>query len=383
MSRFAARPRTWAATCLVLVAVLLSVGVGPAPPGGGEQALAAAATGAAAPDDTVAPAPAGQPSPTRVRYATQFASAGAALYVAQDRGYFQQEGIDLDFVPFTNNSEMVPSLATDQVEAGGISLNVATMNALNRGVRLKAVLDQGSLRPGYGFTALVIRKDLYDAGRGRTLGDLRGLNLVNTPPGKATTNYCAMSYALQRQGVPQSDVEISPLPFPDMVPALANGAIDGGLMGEPFMMRALQQGSGVKVMGQDEMYPNFSVNFVAYSQGLYANRPAARGFARAYVRAIRDYNAAVGGRTTPADRAQVDESIARYTRIDVNTVHEMAPVGFNPNGLLNQESMLWCYPFYREMGFLTDTIPDSSFAALWGTELMDEVLAEIGRVAEN
>lgn len=382
MRRIAARPRTRVATYLALAALLLSLGIEPSTPAGRTD-WAPPVAAAAAPEESAAPSPGGQPAATRVRYATQFASAGAALYVAQDRGYFQQEGIDLDFVPFTNNSEMVPSLATDQVEAGGISLNVATMNALNRGVRLKAVLDQGSLRPGSGFTALVIRKEVYEAGRGRGLGDLRGLNLVNTPPGKATTNYCAMSYALQRQGVPQGDVEISPLPFPDMVPALANGAIDGGLMGEPFMTRALQQGSGVKVMGQDEMYPNFTVNFVAYSQGLYANRPAGKGFARAYVRAIRDYNAAIGGRTGAADRAQIDESIARYTRIDVNTVHEMAPVGFNPNGLLNQDSMLWCYPWYREMGFLTEAIPDATFAAFWGTELLDEVLGELGRVAEN
>ena len=53
-----------------------------------------------------------------------------------------------------------------------------------------------------------------------------------------------MSNALQRQGVPQTDVEISPLPFPDMVPALANGAIDGGLMGEPFKTCAFRQQSG-------------------------------------------------------------------------------------------------------------------------------------------
>jgi NitT/TauT family transport system substrate-binding protein len=381
MPRIASLPRARVMRYLALVAIVLLAGIGPAAP----QRLAGAAPVDAAiipaADSRGAAADPGQQL-TRVRFATQFASGGVPLYLAVDRGYFQQEGIDLDFVPFSSNSEMVPALATDQVEAGGISLNVATMNALARGVRLKAMLDQGSLRPGYGFTALLIRKEVYDSGRGHSLTDLRGLNLVNTPPGKATTNYCAMSAALQRLGVPQDDVSIAPLPFPDMVPAFANRAIDGGLIGEPFMTRILQQGTAVKVMGQDEMYPNFTVAFIAYSSGLYNNRPAAKGFARAYIRAIRDYLAAVTGRTSPADRAQVDESIARYTRIDGATVREMAPVGFDPNGLLNQDSMLWCYPWFREMGFLTETIPDSTFAALWGTELVDEVLNEIGRVSE-
>ncbi len=358
-------------TYLGLAALLLLAASGPPAtplPAGATPALAA---------------PAVQQPLARVRFATQFASGGVPMYLAVDRGYFRQEGIDLEFVPFASNSEMVPAIATDQVEAGGLSLNAATLNALARGVRLKAVLDAGSLRPGHGFTALVIRKDVYDAGRGRSLTDLRGLNLANTPPGKATTNYCAMAAALQRAGVPDSDINIVPLPFPDMIAALANGAIDGALIGEPFLSRVLRDGTAVKLMSQDEMYPYFTVIFIAYSAGLYGNRPAAKGFARAYIRGIRDYQAALSGATGPADRAQVDESIARYTRIDVATVHQMAPVGFSPNGLLNQESMLWCYQWLREQGYVPEPVPEATFAALWGTELVEEVLAEVGRLPEQ
>jgi NitT/TauT family transport system substrate-binding protein len=386
MPSIVARPRARTTACLALVIVLLLAGSGPPSP----QALAGAdadRAAAVAPVDGIAPAGAAlaaqRPALARVRFATQFASGGVPMYLAVDRGYFQQEGVDLEFVPFASNSEMVPAIATDQVEAGGLSLNAATLNALARGIRLKAVLDAGSLRPGHGFTALVIRKEVYDAGRGRSLADLAGLNLANTPPGKATTNYCAMAAALQRAGAPESDVSILPLPFPDMVTALANGAIDGALMGEPFLSRSLRQGTAVKVMSQDEMYPYFTVIFVAYSSGLYANRPAAKGFARAYIRAVRDYQAAISGASGSADRAQVDESIARYTRIDVATVREMAPVGFSPNGLLNQDSMLWCYQWLRDQGFVPDPVPEGTLAALWGTELVDEVLGEIGRLPEQ
>ena len=56
-----------------------------------------------------------------------------------------------------------------------------------RGVTMKLVLDKGSFLPGRGNEALVVRKDLYDAGRGRQLEDFRGLTLAVTPPGLATT----------------------------------------------------------------------------------------------------------------------------------------------------------------------------------------------------
>src|SRR5205085_292854 len=113
-----------------------------------------------------------------------------------------------------------------------------------------------------------------------------------------------------------------------------------------------------------------------FSLGLYDNRPAARGFVRAYLRAVRDYQAAVEGRAAEADRAQIDESIARYTRIDLATIREMAPVGFSPNGLPNLESILYCYPFFRELGAIPEPVSEAATNALWGLELVEEVLAE-------
>jgi NitT/TauT family transport system substrate-binding protein len=371
--------RPLAAVCAALL--LCGCAGGAAPRAGSSEA---------APPPPIAAAPAAPtseatavPTPTHVRFATQFASAGIPIYLALDRGYFQQEGIDPELVPFSSNSEMVPSLSTNRVEAGGVSVNAAMWNAVARGVQLKVVLDHGSFRPGQASSSLVIRKDLYDAGRGHTLDDLRGLNLVNTPPGKATTNFCAMAAGLRRAGVSPDDVGIQPLPFPDMVPALANGAIDGALLAEPFVTHARRQGTIVRVMGQDAMYPYFSVNVVGFSLGLYENRPAARGFVRAYLRAVRDYQATIEGRAADADRAPIDESIARYTRIDLDTVREMAPVGFSPNGLPNLDSILYCYPFFRELGAVPEPVSESATASLWDLELVEEVLDEVGRLPES
>src|SRR4051794_1630464 len=81
-------------------------------PGGPRPAVAAAA----APASTPAAAPAA--APVRVRMGTQTSVNDIAMWLGAERGYFQEEGIDLDLVPFSNASEMVPALATDQLEAG-------------------------------------------------------------------------------------------------------------------------------------------------------------------------------------------------------------------------------------------------------------------------
>ena len=79
----------------------------------------------------------------------------------------------------------------------------------------------------------------------------------------------------------------------------------------------------------------------------------------------------------------MEESIARHTGIAVATVHDMVPVGLSPNGLPNRESIMYCYEFFREQGQIPEPVSDAQLAALWGTSLVDEVLAEIGRVPEN
>jgi NitT/TauT family transport system substrate-binding protein len=184
-------------------------------------------------------------------------------------------------------------------------------------------------------------------------------------------------------GTTINDVEITQLTAPDMLGAFVNGQVDAGLLQEPFLTDALRQGSGVRIMGQDEMYPNFTLGVTAFSTKLYENRPVAKAVVKAYIRASRAYNDAVSGRTPPSDRAQIDALLARYTKIDEATVREMTPTGVSPNGLFNVESQLYCHKFFVDEGLVPQPLTDAQLAAIWGTELVDEVLNEIGRVPEG
>jgi hypothetical protein len=45
--------------------------------------------------------------------------------------------------------------------------------------------------------------------------------------------------------------------------------------------------------------------------------------------------------------------------------------------------MLYRYRFFHGRRLVTANVPEATLAALWGTELVDEVLNEVGRVPEN
>jgi NitT/TauT family transport system substrate-binding protein len=386
-------PRQVSRLLVVLIALLMLAGCTPAsspasaPAASARRDLASpvspnagGASGSAAPAaaTTAPPQPVG-----RVRIGTQNVAGDIAMFAAYELGYFQQEGLEAEFIPFAGSPEMLPALVTEQIDAAGVGATVAMWNALARGVPIKMVLDKGSFRPGFGFTALLIRKDLYDAGRGHRVDDLRGLSIASLPPGRGGSNVAILQAAMQRVGASIDDIDIQAMAFPDMITALANGAIDGALIGEPFQSRAVRQGSSVRVVGQDEMYPNFTVSTVCFSPTFYANRPAAKAFVRGYIRAARDYIAAKAGRTSEPELARLDEIMSKYTRIDAAVVREMIPVGFSPNALPNQESVLYGYQFFRDQGLIPDPVSDTALAAVWGTELVEEVLNELGRLPES
>jgi NitT/TauT family transport system substrate-binding protein len=334
---------------------------------------------AAAPVD----APAAQ-TPTRVRLSGQRLAVEVLVWLGEERGYFRQEGIDIDHLTCGSASEMLPALATGQLDAAPMPANPAMWNAVARGVNARVVVDLGTYRPGESEQALMVRRQVVDAGRWHGLEDLRGLSIAITPPGKATTTACALSVGLQSAGLTLDDLDIQPITFPDMVGALANGSVDTAMMVEPFLSRAVQQGSAVRAVGVGDMYPGFTIATLGFADSLYTNRPVARGFVRAYLRALRDYLPGIAGQSGDAVRSEIVDVIARGTGIDPATVATMTPPYFNPNGLPNRTSMLYCYEFFRGQGLIPQPIPDAMLQnTLWGTDLVEDVLNEVGRLPDS
>ena len=55
-----------------------------------------------------------------------------------------------------------------------------------------------------------------------------------------------LDQVLRRDGLTIKDVQVKIMPFPDMVPALESGAIDAGILTEPFPTLAEDKGVGVR-----------------------------------------------------------------------------------------------------------------------------------------
>jgi NitT/TauT family transport system substrate-binding protein len=215
-------PSRGARACAGLIAVLLLVGaLAPAPLSAASPRTAALLAAVEPAGSSVVPSVLDAQAPLKVRLAGQRLAVDVPIWLGEERGYFRQEGIEIDYVTFGSASEMIPALATGQLDVAPMPANPAMWNAVARGVQAKVMVDLGTCRPGGSDQALLVRKAVYDSGRGHRLEDLRTLSLAITPPGKATTTACALSVGLRQAGLTLDDGIIQPIPFADMVGALA------------------------------------------------------------------------------------------------------------------------------------------------------------------
>ena len=305
--------------------------------------------------------------PVVVRIGVVNASSDAGFFIADKKGYFKEEGLAVTFTPFNSAAKMVAPLGAGQLDVGGGSPSAGLYNAIERGIEIKIVADKGSTPPGYGFQPLLVRKDLVDSGRYKTLKDLKGMKIAGSALGSASSS--TLNEALKMGGLKYADVDRVFMAFPQHVMALQNKAVDAAMTTEPSATRAVQSGAAVRVMGDDVIYPNHQLAVLLYSGAFIKDNPdAGKRFMRAYVRAIRDYNDALkDGRIAGPNAKEVIDILTEYTKIKDPAVYRaITPQGCNPDGRVNEASLKKDLRFYQDDGLVkgnatVDQALDNSF----------------------
>jgi len=289
----------------------------------------------------------------------------AAMFIAKERGYFREEGIDVVINPFkASGAKMVPFLATGQLFVAGGNVNAGMYNAIAQDIPIRIVADKGTVSPGHGYLALIVRKDHLDSGRYRDLNDLKGMTLAVTA--KGVSQQIVIEKYLHKAGLTAKDIKLVTLAYSDMNIALANKSIDATVQIEPFVAAAIRQNFAVRVAGNDEIYPGQQSAVIYYSPIFMQQHPKqAQGFMNAYVRGLRDYNDAFEKGKGKQDIIRI---LTQYTRIrDAAIYQAVVPVGLSPNGLVNVQSLKADAQWYYQQGYLKaipdiETIVDSGYA---------------------
>jgi len=310
---------------------------------------------------------------TTVRVGIAAASSDAPFFIADKKGYFKQEGIQVTFTTLTN---MVAPLGTGQLDVGGISASAALYNAAARGVDIKIVADKGSTPPGHGYQPLLVRKDLVDSGKVKDFRDLKGLKIAGFARGSASTS--TLNETLKKGGLRFSDVELVYMGFPQHVLALQNKAVDASMTTEPSATKAVQSGAAVRFVGDDVIYPNHQLAVVLYGGDFIKKRPdIAKKFMRAHLKAVRDYNDALkDGKLAGAKAPEIISILTEYTDIKDPNVHKaITSNGNNPDGKVYEASLKKDLQFFKDQGLIEGTI---SIEQVVDHSFVDAVVNELG-----
>jgi NitT/TauT family transport system substrate-binding protein len=311
---------------------------------------------------SAAATPTATPTPVTVRFGQVGSVSDAAIFIADAKGYFKEQGITLQSVPFTSAAQMVAPLGTNDLQAGGGAPSAGLYNSVDRGVQLHIVADKGSLTPGHGYEAVIVRKGLADTVK--SAKDMRGLK-ISIAARDIVPEYSLDAY-LRTGGLTIKDVEVVPLAFPDMVPAIANGAIDVALPTEPTATRILDAATGVLLTRTDTIVPGEQTAVILYSEKFAQDKDAATRFMVAYLKGARFYADAFDKKDL-AKRTEAIDIIAKATKLDATLIARVVLPGIDPNGKVNVDSLDAAQKYFVAKGTQTKAldmakIVDQSFA---------------------
>jgi NitT/TauT family transport system substrate-binding protein len=287
--------------------------------------------------------------------------AEAGLYVAQEKGYFKQEGLDVEFLTGMVGAEAFPALATGRIDAVGGSFGPGVVNAVKRGIKVRLVAGLSSYRKGWDSGFYLVRKDLIDSGKVKDWKDLKGLTLAVSSGRPSLGDYITLQ-ALKKGGLTLTDAKIVEIPFTNIIAALKSGGIDAAHNAEPQATLAVDQQAAVKWHAASEYLPEgMTVAILQYGPTLLEQNPAVgEKLMVALLRGARDYNQAFG----PAGqgRAEVVQYLIKNTQVKNPAIYARMGMSYiEPNGdlsiaLLNDQAA-----FYNRLG-ATDPIDVATIA---------------------
>jgi NitT/TauT family transport system substrate-binding protein len=308
-----------------------------------------------------------------VRVTDDQVSSMVAIYLAYDRDYFTQEGLDVNLQVSNDRSQDVQLLATNQVDFILSLPDPVLFNAIARNIDIRVLASTSVNGPTDRPAALLVRSDLLDSGRVKGPADLRGLNVaVGTP----SSTYYVSKY-LERGGLSIDDVKVVTLPGPEALAAMGTRAIDAAWEAEPIATAMNTQGLAKTVAITGELVPGSVAGALAVSPQFAKNQPeAAQRFVNAFLRGARDYYT---GWMQGNDKSSVIQSLIKHTTIkDPNQYAQIGLPSYDPNCSTDPTNSWAAFQeYYVKRGIQQQSVDLAPYVDF---SLIDHALDVIGRV---
>ena len=283
---------------------------------------------------SVSPVP---PSPawTTVKVAYLPVVSYGPLFLAKEEGYFEQQGINVEFEKFQSAAAALPALINEDIAVSGGGVSPSLVNAISKGVHVRIVADKGRNSPGAcNASGLVVRRELFENGTITKTADLKGKKIM-----AANEAAYRVSRILQMGNLSKTDIESVNMDYASAVIALRNGAIDGADLTEPYLSHALDDKVAVMLIPTSVCTPDYATPLFYGPAILDKDPELGRRFMVAYLQGAQQYNLGKTERNL--------DVLSNYTHLDRDLLQRSCWLPIDPSGNLPRkpvrEYMDWMY----------------------------------------
>jgi NitT/TauT family transport system substrate-binding protein len=196
------------------------------------------------------------------------------LWVAEEKGFFDKHGVDVELTNFNWDQDMVAAVASGNLHVIAAATNT-TISSINAGVDVKGFL---ILDLSAEADAILVTKDV------QSIADLKGKKVAFE---SGATSDLLINYALKHNGMSITDIEHVPMGASEAGLALISGQVQAAVTYEPYISAALKQGDGHKIIYTAAEKPGLiSDLLIASPAWLQEHSKEAEGIIRAWDEAI-------------------------------------------------------------------------------------------------
>lgn len=287
----------------------------------------------------------------------------APIYVAYEKGYYAENGLDVSTTGINSGTDIAVLTATNDLQVGLSGIGPAFWNGIDAGLPLK-IIAPGHEEGNPVASPLMISKKACDEGTITSVADLKGKRVSVNAPG--ATEYW-LNAALGTGGLTIGDVDLQYLTFPDAVTALDSGALDAAIIGEPLATQAEQQGLLIRLASNFPVEGMQVTAVYANADWVEENPEAASGFVAGYIRACRDLMDA------PNDPLNLT-IINKYTDVPIQLIADSVKPVYQLNGEIHLDNLVTLQEFFADRD-LMDFDGTIDPATVIDQQVIDDALA--------
>ncbi len=270
----------------------------------------------------------------------------APVYIAIEKGFFEEEGLDVQTQTGQNAAAVVPAVLNGHLHFAGSAVP-PFLTAVDQGLPIVAVANASSVSPDGDSDpsgiAVPADSDVESA------KDLEGHTVAVNQLG--SLSHITAAAAINADGGDHTKATFVAMPFPDMVAALERGNIDAAAVLEPFQARAVASGARIISRPNSATLEPLGTAVIFFASGKFAdeNPDLVAAFRRALDK---------GSLAAAEDPELVGAVLQEYTNLDPELFQQMSLPHYTDE--LSPEALQHAADLMVDLGFLDNAVDAQS-----------------------